>query len=83
MKKFICGGSFRSKLVEKNDDYKVVRLADNTEIKLLRSASMTKADRARKIFILPPKVPLHSSAVSKRVSLDSSTQVKEVANVDS
>ncbi|KAF7271404.1 hypothetical protein GWI33_015759 [Rhynchophorus ferrugineus] len=75
MKKFICGGSFRSKLVEKNDDYKVVRLADNTEIKLLRSASMTKADRARKIFVLPPKVPLqHSSGVSKRVSLDSSTQ---------
>lgn len=57
-----CGGSFRSKTIEKNDDYYVVSLNDRT-IKIKRSASLNKADQydnrllMRKRRILPPKVP--------------------------
>lgn len=75
MKKFICGGSFRSKVVEKNNEYKIVKLSDNTEIKLLRSSSFTKADKPslRKIFISPPKLPV--TCDSKRISLEPSKEV--------
>lgn len=77
MKKFICGGSFRSKLVEKNDDFKVVKLSSNTEIKLLRSSSLTKPERSsfRKIFVLPPKTP-DMNAANKRVFLEPSKEVR-------
>ncbi|XP_050306767.1 ras-associated and pleckstrin homology domains-containing protein 1 [Anthonomus grandis grandis] len=71
MKKFICGGSFRSKVIEKNDQFKIVKLSDNTEIKLLRSLSLTKADKSRKIFVLPPKVP--HSVEARKVVLESAS----------
>lgn len=51
-----CGGSFRSKTVERNDEYKIVRVND-TQIKILRSVSLSKADRPQRIFVTPPKVP--------------------------
>nr|XP_015835974.1 PREDICTED: amyloid beta A4 precursor protein-binding family B member 1-interacting protein isoform X1 [Tribolium castaneum] len=52
-----CGGSFRTKTLEKNDEYKIVTM-NNSQIKIFRSLSLSKADRPRRIFVLPPKVPM-------------------------
>lgn len=51
-----CGGSFRAKTIDQNDQYRIVKI-DNTHIKILRSTSFSKADRPQRIFVLPPKVP--------------------------
>lgn len=53
-----CGGSFKAKTIERNDEYKVVRI-NNTDIKITRSMSLNKTDRpqGRKIFVMPPKIP--------------------------
>lgn len=61
-----CGGSFRSKTIEENDEYRLVKVND-TEIKILRSASLNQADRpsGRKIFAVSPRVPGNGA---KRVS---------------
>lgn len=65
-----CGGSFRSKTIEQNDEYKVVKV-NNTQIKILRSHSFASAPsktQGRKIFILPPKLP---NEISRRILLAS------------
>lgn len=70
-----CGGSFRCKTVDKNDQYKLVKL-NGSHIKILRSSSVGKADSAggllyqeenatgstnRRIFLVPNKnVSLHT-----------------------
>ncbi|XP_066142250.1 ras-associated and pleckstrin homology domains-containing protein 1 isoform X3 [Euwallacea fornicatus] len=73
MKRFICRGSFRSsKVVDKNEDNKVVKLSDTPEIQLVRSSSFTKTERSsfRKIFV--SKLP--DATVSRRISLESANE---------
>ena len=67
-----CGGSFRAKTVEKNDEYKLVRVGAN-EIKLLRSASFSRCEKpTRKSFTMPEKIvetgPKRFSLQAKLVS---------------
>ncbi|KAK4880612.1 hypothetical protein RN001_008758 [Aquatica leii] len=64
-----CGGSFRSKTIEENDEYKIVKV-NNTQIKLLRSKSFTstfsRPAGGRKIFITPLKT---TDETPKRIHL--------------
>lgn len=54
-KKF-CTGSFRTKtVIEKNDDYRVIKI-NNMEIRLMRSMSLTKSERNRRINSMPPHI---------------------------
>lgn len=53
-KKF-CTGSFRSKTIEKNDDFRIVKI-NNMEIRIMRSMSLTKAERNRRINSMPPHI---------------------------
>ncbi|KAG5885473.1 hypothetical protein JTB14_025348 [Gonioctena quinquepunctata] len=59
-----CGGSFRSKTIEKNDEYHCVKVNDRI-VKIMRTASLSAADRSsgRRIFVLPPKVPLDANKI--------------------
>ncbi|XP_031343223.1 ras-associated and pleckstrin homology domains-containing protein 1-like isoform X2 [Photinus pyralis] len=65
-----CGGSFRSKTIEENDEYRIVTV-NNTQIKLLRSKSFTttftRPVGGRKIFAAPLKV--QNESTTKRVCL--------------
>ena len=57
--KMFCGGSFKCKTVEKNDEYKLVKM-NNRHIKIFRSSSVSKTDKPQGLirhFILPPKLP--------------------------
>lgn len=52
-----CGGSLRSKTIEENDEYKIVKV-NNTHIKIFRSNSFISSpskSAGRKIFVVPPK----------------------------
>lgn len=55
--RMFCGGSFRCKPGERNDEYRLVR-RDNVQIRVLRSASVNHGDAfGRRVFAVPDKVP--------------------------
>lgn len=63
-----CGGSFRCKLGDRNDQYRLVR-RDSVQIRVLRSASLNHADGfGRRVFAVPDKVP--ENAATARICLE-------------
>lgn len=62
-----CGGSFRAKVIDQNDEYKVVSV-NNTKIKIFRSKSFAngacKSQKSR-VYISPPTV---SDATLNRIN---------------
>ncbi|CAG9823638.1 unnamed protein product [Phaedon cochleariae] len=58
-----CGGSFRSKILETNDEYRRVQVNERT-VKIMRSSSLNAGDRPlRRVFVLPPKVPVDANKI--------------------
>lgn len=71
-----CGGSFRAKTVQKVDDQKIVKINGN-EIKLVRSMSLTKVERQRRIFCVPEKLPENTE---KRITIEHKVSIIFVSN---
>lgn len=77
-----CGGSFRAKTIDSNDEYRLVRY-NNAEYKLTRSASLRP--EKRKSFIMPrgflENGPKRFSLQAKLVSDDDLSACEDCAAI--